>query len=101
MPRRWSFDSGDHVLNWDEGTEGKGLVDDHGNVHTWDAEEYGTHQEYMQEHGIESADEYFWITPNGRVTVSGIGALNSLQAEIIQEADPRLHCPADEPVWQF
>ncbi len=101
----FSFDDNSDVLNWDEGQEGKGVIDNRGNVHTFDQEEYELHRDYMDQHEIHNAQYCFYITPKGEIE-SFDGTWDPSTAgfvEQIQEADPRLHAPGEKNYtpWRF
>lgn len=95
-----------HRLNWDEGYDGKGLVDQKGNVHTWnDGVDYWFHNNYERENKVKGK-VFFYITPEGIVHDGGMPSIKGESrdpkqfANQIQTADPRLEVPGDQ-TWEF
>lgn len=100
-----------HKLNWSPGGEGKGVVGEDGRVHTWDSDEWDTHEPYLQQSGEWPEDEdgnrdvevegYFAIEPNGQVYNAGLGGLAPGHVSMIEEADPHLFVKGDGAYdWQ-
>lgn len=104
QPNSWKFgsDEGD-ILNWDEGQEGKGIIDRNGHVYTWDNEDYEVHSDFLKEHPDIVPMRYFWIEPDGRAYGSGLGdELDNQDEEVLREADPRLYVNRDlDNTWNF
>lgn len=93
-------------LDWEPGVEGKGLVDEHGNLHTWNEDEYETHNDYILNHNQEvgSPKGYFYIDPDGSVDVSHPSALydphgNHLMSEYICDVHPNFKPTKNG--WEF
>jgi hypothetical protein len=100
----WRFGADEHdILDWDEGQEGKGLIDRDGHVYTWDGEEYETHHDFLQEHPAIMPMRYFWIEPDGQCRGAGMGdELDQMDEEVLREADPRLYVKhEDANTWSF
>lgn len=92
----------DNILNWQEGHEGKGIIDRNGFVHTWTDDEFGLHRDYIEHAGLDQALAYFVIAPDGRVDPAGAEPLGVNMADIITEVDPRLYHDFDQPHdWNF
>jgi hypothetical protein len=92
----------DHVLNWQEGDYGKGVVDRSGNVHTWNDDEFGLHRDYLDHAGLDNALGYFTIYPDGAIHPAGADNLDIHMADVIVEADPRHYHDLDQPHdWNF
>jgi formylglycine-generating enzyme required for sulfatase activity len=86
------------MLSWQPGNHGKGLTDEHGNVHTWNEDEYPFHQNYATEHPeVGNPQSCFYIDKDGAVDVSYPSSLhdgeehNKRAAEHILKADPALY----------
>lgn len=102
---RWTFariieaSDGD-VLNWDEGLTGKGLIDRHNNVHTWDAEdEWELHRDYELDNHVDGR-LWFVIDPDGRIESADMNPLMPDDLDIVADADPRLFGEATVR-WKF
>jgi hypothetical protein len=100
-----------HVLNWEEGWTGKGLLLADGTLHTWNDDDYEYHNDYAIENigvgpGLEDTlggAHYLYISPQGKVSTSW-GTLGAQEEERLREADPRLYVDIDEggsAPWQF
>lgn len=102
----WSFsktaDLDGDVLDWDEGNYGKGIVDRHGNVYTWNEDEWALHRDYEEDHDIQGQ---FWFTimPDGAVDSADMTPIGQHLFDVIQEADNRLHLHGDANTvaWNF
>jgi hypothetical protein len=103
-PDLWHFgaDTGD-VLDWEEGQEGKGIIDRNGHVYTWDADEYVVHQQWLQDHPEIMPMKYFDIAPDGKCEESGLGDnLTEMDEEVLREADSRLYVEQElAPTWNL
>lgn len=53
--------------NWQPGQYGKGVVDQDGNVHTWNEEDYRFHSDYVNSHPGMDPSAYFYISPHGSI----------------------------------
>jgi hypothetical protein len=85
-------------LNWEPGRAGKGVVDQEGNVHTWDDDDYEVHHDYISQHpNIGGPLSYFYIEPNGEIEITFPSAhvegqqAHDLMMEHICEVDPHFH----------
>lgn len=94
-------------LDWQPGEEGKGLVDEHGHIHTWNPDvEYNTHDDYIKNHPhVGSPHGYFQIEPNGKFDVINPSygydrAGWQLMNDYIKDVIPELH-PAEPDSWSF
>jgi hypothetical protein len=101
----WTFTgkTEDDILDWDEGHEGRGLIDRQGNVYTFDQEEFPYHADWLREHPDVMPKRYFWIEPDGQCRGSGMGdELDQIDEEVLREADPRLYViQEEENTWKF
>jgi hypothetical protein len=92
-------------INWQPGEQGKGIVDEDGNVHAWNDEDYELHRDYIDEHpDVGSPRGHFYIGPDGAIDVSYPSAGydipgHDLAMEHICEADPHFH--AGKADWTF
>lgn len=100
-----------HKLNWTLGNNGRGLIDQNGEVHTFNEGEYPTHAHYEKEHNL-GATGYFYIGRDGQVDLTyphrQYDASPECDAAIhtITGADPTLYepahyTPADNDAWNF
>lgn len=97
-----------HMLDWDEGNEGKGVLMNDGSFHTWNVDDLRmpNHIAYMKEHGLyntpqdlEDAKGFFEIGPDGRLY--NADRWNDEALKVVDEAaalDPRL-VPATGSHW--
>jgi hypothetical protein len=88
------------VLDWDEGNYGKGIVDTHGNVYTWNEDDgWELHRDYADDHDI-TGRFFFTIDPDGRIDSADMQPLDPGALDLINEADNRLY---GEPTvaWSF
>lgn len=92
--------NGKDYLDWEPGTDGKGIVDEKGGVHTWAEDEYPFHHNYEDQHGNVRGAYYFWIYPDGKVESSGLHPhLLDQYHQCITDADERLK--PSMPDWGF
>jgi hypothetical protein len=87
---------GNHQLNWQEGTYGKGLLTPEGTLHTWTCGPGGSphHHEMLESLGREQGlDHYLLIDPEGETN------LDEETMEHVQSIDPRLKAAPDD--WHF
>lgn len=92
-----------HVLNWDEGNEGKGLIFDDGRVHTWNEDDYPVHDEYLDDHPeLPTPTHYLYISPGGKCNTAW-GSLGPVETELLSEAHPTLHADVEHghATWEF
>lgn len=100
----WTFsktaDVDNDILDWDEGNFGKGIVDVHGNVYTWNEDDgWDIHRDYEEDHDI-TGRYYFTINPDGQIEAADMVPLSADVIDLITEADPNLH--GDPTVaWTF
>lgn len=97
----WTSKTASNLLNWDEGQYGRGIVTEDRTVHTFDSEEYYNHADYEIAHGLNNVVCRFGIQPDGTVLNADVLDIHPIIAEIIEEADPRLHVSSNsEMTWQ-
>lgn len=100
---RIASDSWGNVHDWDEGNDGKGIIDDQGHVFTWNADEFPYHGDWMREHPDVIPAKKFDIDHDGTCRGMGMGEmLGQYEKELLEEADPRLNVqPEQEGVYNF
>jgi hypothetical protein len=95
QPNVWSFEGSysRDQLDWDEGNEGKGIIDRQGNVYTWNTDDYEIHQHFLEDHPGIVPEYYLEIEPDGRVSPAGLNFGSDLVEveDLLRDADPRLH----------
>jgi hypothetical protein len=87
-----------NLLNWQEGEEGKGIVDSQGHVHTWNEDDYAVHRDYLDANQhLGRPLSYFYIFPDGTTEITfpskrydGRQAHDTMMGRIT-DADPHLH----------
>jgi hypothetical protein len=92
--------------DWQPGQEGLGISSWGGDVHTWDADEYPRHADYMRHFPSVRDGHHFEINPDGRIgLLSGCyGNEDDPEcAEMIQgilDTDDHFHIGGQES-WEF
>lgn len=82
---------GPHILMWEPGDYGRGLVTPTGEVHTW-PEEWAEHQTWARDQGLEDDPEmHFLIRPDGVVSPHSANLEQANRIEnVAVAADPKL-----------
>lgn len=89
------------LLDWEEGYDGKGLLDPHGNLHDWvDGLDHDTHLDYLVNNNLSHATAYLIIRPHGAFHGAD-GELSPQNIETIERQDPRLHYRKTAAPWAF
>lgn len=93
-------------LNWTPGEHGKGIIDQHGDVHAWNEDEHETHASYMNANPAYVPHAYFYINPEGGIALTMPHKRYDPRQEYdaalqtITDTDPHFHEEADSS-WQF
>src|SRR4051812_12928535 len=95
------------VIDWQPGENGKGIVDQDGNVHAWNDENYELHRDYIDTSpNVLHANAYFYINQDGTIEITMPNPIydgrerHDLMMKHILDADPEFH-EATGSDWNF
>lgn len=82
-------------IDWEPGRHAKGIVDEWGDVHVWDEDEYPYHSDYIEAHPeVGDPQGFFYVSETGGIDITypnpnydDPDLVNSVLAKIIR-ADP-------------
>jgi hypothetical protein len=93
-------------ITWQPGESGKGIVDQNGDVHVWNDDDYELHRDYIDTHpDVQHGEAYFYVEPDGGISLTMPNKAYDGQQryeamlDIILEADPYFHEVKDD--WRF
>lgn len=92
--------------DWQPGQEGLGIVSSDGMVHTWDADEYPRHADWLRHYPDAKDGHHFEIDPSGRIDLLGGYDEEDYHywqdlAQRITDADKHLYWPGSQQTWKF